>query len=164
MAIARNLAAFARRILSNGTIPPSAIASTGAIMGSTGNELLVTGLDPDALYRGALLTVAALDGAISWQSRFVSFGAWDEGGSDYSFQHVTGSSTTASAASGSGSAGSIATQDAGTAAIAPLADFLLYTGSASRRARMLSTAGYITTVRTLSLQRSFRSASPTAPS
>ena len=145
MAIATNLAALARRVLSNGTLPTSAVASLSTSLSATGTDMIVNGLEADTVYRGALLTVAALDGAISWQSRFVSGGAWDTGGSDYSFQHITGSSTTASAASGSASAGSIGTQDAGTAAIAPLVDFLLYTGSASRRARILSTAGYITT-------------------
>ena len=62
MAIATNLAALARRVLTNGTLPPSAVASLSTSLSSTGTDMIVNGLDPDTLYDGTVLFAAALDG------------------------------------------------------------------------------------------------------
>ena len=133
MTLAVNLAEFAvRKLLS-------------AKLTATGTEMIINGLEADTLYRGELLAVAALDGTLGWQSRFTVGGAWDAGGTDYGYQILTGTAATAGAATGLQAFGTLGTQDGGTSNFAPLVSFLLYTGSASRLARVMSTLSYIAT-------------------
>lgn len=145
MAIATNLAALARRVLTNGTLPPSAVASLSTSLSATGTDMIVNGLDADTLYDGTVLFAAALDGAVGWQSRTTSGGAWDVGASDYNTQVITGFSTSSSIVATNNAHGQMGTIDAGSAAVAALIRFTLYTGSASRQATVNSSSGYITT-------------------
>jgi len=121
-------------------------AATAAVrQAATGTALSVNGLEADTLYRGEFLAVAVLDGALGWQSRFTSGGAWDAGASDYAYQFYYGAGSGTGASAGNLAYGSLGTQDAGTAYFLPMLMFSLYTGNASRRARLTATAAYIAT-------------------
>jgi hypothetical protein len=133
MTQAINLAAIARRTLLSSRL-------TG-----TGTDMVITGLEADTLYDGTALFVAALDGAVGWQSRTISGGAWDAGASDYNSQVITGFSASSSIVATNNAHGQMGTIDAGSTAVAGLIRFTLYTGSASRQATVNSSSGYITT-------------------
>ncbi len=152
MGIATNLASFARQLQAVGLAPRSAIFDPdggrgwlGTSRTTTGTDMIVNGLDPDTAYDGVALFVAALDGAVGWQSRTTSGGAWDAGASDYNSQVNVGFGTTSSIVATNNAHGQMGTIDAGSAAVAPLVRFTLYTGSASRQATMNASSGYITT-------------------
>lgn len=130
MSKADNLAKFGLRTL------------LSARLAATATDLVINGLDADTLYRGTALFVPALDGSLGWQSRFVSGGAWDAGGSDYAYQYILGIGTLEDASATFGGYGFMANQDVATPNLTSLADFTLYTGSASKQAEMISKSGY----------------------
>ena len=145
MTQAVNLAALARRVTSGDIIPPSAIATLSASLSATGTDLIINGLEADTVYEGSLMMFPALDGAVGWQSRTTSGGAWNEGASDYNSQVFVGFATSSSIVATNNAHGQMGTVDAGTTHTPALFHFLLYTGTASRRATVSTHGSYITT-------------------
>ena len=145
MTIALNLAALARRVLPGGTLPPSAIVALSASRTSTGTDMIVNGLEADTIYEGSMMMLPALDGAVGWQSRVTSGGAWNEGASDYNSQVFVGFAASSSIVATNNAHGQMGTIDAGTTHTPALFHFLLYTGAASRRATVSTHGSYITT-------------------
>lgn len=119
MSKARNLAQFGNRTL------------LSARLTAPGVELVALELDEDTLYRiSAIIHPNNIDGAVAWQSRSVSGGAWDAGGSDYSVQYHFGVNAGSSGqVVSTTSLPTIASLDAGTTNIPATMHGMFYTGS-----------------------------------
>lgn len=131
--VATNLADMATQTLLSGRLA------------ATATEMIVNGLDPDTVYDGTVLFVAALDAGVGWQSRVTPGGAWAAGASDYNTQIFAGFGSSSSIVATNTAHGQMGTIDAGSVAVPALVRFTLYTGSASRQAMVNASAGYITT-------------------